>query len=688
MALAPALRAEHGGLGAFNRLTGKWYQVSQTAVPNTAIEPRWAEDDSILFFEEDTADGKQLRRVDPASGDSEVVELAEDELPPRAERGRRDRGPEGRQRRDRGRRGGWQSPDGRWEVVLRRGSLVLRELGEDGGDGARERVLMERDGRQLFRDRPVWAPDSSRFAIWRTRDVEEQRIHYVDSAPDDRLQPKHFTHPYPKPGDEIDTREPWVFFVDGSEPLEPDRSQLENPFECRALAWREDSRRATFEFIERGFGRHHVIEIDSGKRRQRVLVREDSDTFISVYNDSFRHDLDDGREILWVSERDGWKHLYLLDGRDGSVIRQLTRGEWVVRDVADVDEDAREVLVRISGCFEGQDPYLVHYIRVSIDDGTITPLTRSDGTHDRLVRSPGGKYYTCRWSRVDHPPVTELRRWGDGSLVTVLAEADDTALREAGWSDPEPFVAKDRDGRFDIHGIIIRPPDFDPARRYPVIEQIYAGPHDSHVPKSWRAWYAPAHEVAVHGFIVVRIDGKGTANRCREFHHFCYKNLKDAGFPDRIAWMKAAAARVPQMDLARVGIFGGSAGGQNALGALLFHPGFYKAAAADCGCHDNRMDKIWWNEQWMDWPIGPHYEENSNTTHIDKLEGALLLSVGELDKNVDPSSTYQVVNELIKADKDFEFLLMTGAGHGSGEKRYAQRRRVDFFQRHLGGPES
>jgi len=196
----------------------------------------------------------------------------------------------------------------------------------------------------------------------------------------------------------------------------------------------------------------------------------------------------------------------------------------------------------------------------------------------------------------------------------------------------------------------------------------------------------PKHEVAVHGFIVVQIDGKGTANRCREFHHFCHKNLKDAGLPDRIAWMKKAAERWPQMDLDRVGIFGGSAGGQNALGALLFHGDFYKAAAADCGCHDNRMDKIWWNEQWMGWPVGPHYGDNSNVTHAAKLQGALLLTVGEVDTNVDPSSTYQVINALIAADKDFEFLPMTGRNHGAGEERYAQRRRVDFFRRHLGGP--
>lgn len=700
--------AENGGLKAFNELTGKWFRISQTEVPNDQLQVSFSEDGSVVIHDLDTEDGRRLVVRDSASGKvlstidpgvswksfrsegRDAVILDTEDGPRRwtkdgleavetPESGKQDVEP--RRRRRGWRSENWKSPDGRYVVAVRDGDLLLREL-PDG----EEKVIARKDDDGLFRDAPAWAPDSSRFAVWKTRDVPERQVHYIDSAPDDQLQPKHFTNAYPKPGDEIDTRAPWVFFTDGGEPLAPDESLVENPFDCEKLAWRKDSRRLTFEYIERGFGKHHVIEIDSAKRIQRVLVREDSDDFVFVYGYSFRHDLEDGREILWMSERDGWKHLYLFDGTDGSVKRQLTKGEWIVRKVVDVDEEAREVLLEISGYHPDQDPYFIHYAWVSIDSGEMVVLTDSPGTHDRFERSPDGKYYTCRWSRVDHAPVTELRRWQDGSLVAVLAEADDTALREKGWSLPEPFVAKDRDGKFDIFGFIIRPPDFDPAKRYPVIENIYAGPQDSFVPKAWKPWMNAMHELAAHGFVVVKIDGRGTANRSREFLHFCYKNLKDAGLPDRIAWMKAAAGKYPEMDLGRVGVFGGSAGGQSALGALLFHGDFYKAAAADCGCHDNRMDKIWWNEQWMDWPVGPEYEDNSNVTHAKNLKGALLLTVGELDTNVDPSSTYQVIDALIAADKDFEFLPMTGMNHGSGESRYAQRRRADFFRRHLGGP--
>jgi dipeptidyl-peptidase 4 len=183
------------------------------------------------------------------------------------------------------------------------------------------------------------------------------------------------------------------------------------------------------------------------------------------------------------------------------------------------------------------------------------------------------------------------------------------------------------------------------------------------------------------------MDGMGTSNRSKKFHDVCWKDLADAGFPDRILWIKAAAAQYPYMDITRVGIYGGSAGGQSSTGAVLLHGDFYKVAVSDCGCHDNRMDKIWWNELWMGWPVGPHYAEQSNVTQAHRLQGKLLLTVGEMDQNVDPASTMQVVNALIKANKDFELLVMPGGGHGSGETPYGVRRRQDFFVRCLWGVE-
>ena len=219
-----------------------------------------------------------------------------------------------------------------------------------------------------------------------------------------------------------------------------------------------------------------------------------------------------------------------------------------------------------------------------------------------------------------------------------------------------------------------------------MLEYIYAGPHSAFVPKTFSAIPGGSvRELAELGFIVVQCDGMGTSHRSKAFHDVCWKNLGDSGFPDRIAWLRAAAAKHPQLDLTRVGIYGGSAGGQSSTRAMLAHGDFYQAAVSDCGCHDNRMDKIWWNEQWMGWPIGPHYADQSNVTLAKNLVGKLMLVVGELDKNVDPASTLQVANALVKADKDFELLLIPGAGHGAAELPYGKRRRADFFVRHLLG---
>ena len=352
-----------------------------------------------------------------------------------------------------------------------------------------------------------------------------------------------------------------------------------------------------------------------------------------------------------------------------------------------MDEDKRQITFRASGREPGQDPYYLHTYRVNFDGTGLLRLTKGDGTHSTHV-SPDKTVFIDTWSRVDLPPRHALRRVSDGKLLCELETADAKDLYATGWQHAERFVAKDRDGKFDIHGIICRPSNFDPKKKYPVVEVIYAGPHGSFVPKGWRSRYGQwRDELMELGFITVQIDGKGTNHRGREFQHFAHKNINDAGFPDRIKWMQAAAKKYPYMDISRVGIYGGSAGGQNAMAAMLWHGEFYKAAAADCGCHDNRMDKVWWNEQWMDYPVGPHYAEQSNTVNAHRLQGALLLTVGELDTNVDPASTYQVVNALIKADKDFEFLMFPGGGHGIGESRYAARKRMDFFVRHLHGVE-
>lgn len=412
-----------------------------------------------------------------------------------------------------------------------------------------------------------------------------------------------------------------------------------------------------------------------------TLLDETSPTFIDYAQKHYLQYLDATNELIWMSERDGWNHLYRFDLRTGQQLGQITQGSWVVKEVVSFDQEKRTMLLKVVGFFPEQDPYYEHWIRVSIDTGAIVNLTSANGTHD-LLFAPSGKWVVDRWSRVDQAPVTELRNAQTGEKIVGLETADWSALLATGWQVPERFTSVGRDGVTEIHGVIYRPSTFDPAKTWPVIEVIYAGPQGAFVPKS----FSPAHygqDMVELGFVVVQIDGMGTNWRSKAFHDVCWQNLGDSGFADRIIWLKVAKQRYSYLDLDRVGIFGGSAGGQSALRALLAHGDFYKAAVADCGCHDNRMDKIWWNELWMGWPIGPHYEEQSNVTQAHRLQGALMLVVGEMDRNVDPTSTLQVVDALIKADKNFDLLFVPGGGHGAGESPYGQRRRREFFVEHL-----
>ena len=423
-----------------------------------------------------------------------------------------------------------------------------------------------------------------------------------------------------------------------------------------------------------------ILSVDASTGKARAIVDEQSDTFIDYAGKFFCEYLDDTAELIWMSERDGWNHLYLYDAMAGTVKNQITRGEWAVRGVDRVDRERRQIWFRAGGVRPGQDPYYVHLCRVNFDGSGLIVLTEGDGNH--TVRfSPDRRYFIDTWSRVDLTPIQALYRSADGALLCWLEQADDSELRAGGWHPPERFVAKGRDGQTDIFGIIHWPKTVAAGWKYPVIESIYSGPQGAFVPKSFQTTYSQ-QKLTDLGFVVVQIDGMGTSYRSKAFHDVCFRNLGDAGFADRILWLKAAAAKYPQIDLSRVGIYGTSAGGQSALRGLLAHGEFYKAGVADCGCHDNRMDKIWWNELWMG-PLGPHYEEQSNVTQAHRLEGKLLLMVGELDKNVDPASTMQVVNALVKADKDFELLVMPGVGHGVLATPYGQRRLVDFFNRAL-----
>jgi dipeptidyl aminopeptidase/acylaminoacyl peptidase len=591
------------------------------------------------------------------------------------------------------RRGPVRSPDGKWEALINNYNLVIKPT------ESRDLVVLSTDGSEgnYYEARSiVWSPDSTKLAAYRVRPGYRREVHYVESSPEDQIQPKHTSIVYAKPGDVLDLEQPVLFDVIARKQLNVDNALFPNPYEISDPVWRKDSRAFTFEYNQRGHQIYRVIEVDAAGGKPRALISDEPATFFSYraangnLTDSgrrYRYDVDDGKEIIWMSERNGWGHLYLYDGSTGTVKNQITRGEWVVRGVQRVDETARQIWFVAGGTHPGKDPYFASFYRINFDGTGLVELTTTDANHNGSY-STDGQFFVDHYSRLDLAPVLEVRKTMDNSVVATVERGDSSELSKTGWQPPEAFTAKGRDGKTDIWGVIIRPSNFVPSKKYPVIENIYAGPQGSFVPKSFLSYSSMMAQAEI-GFIVVQIDGMGTSNRSKAFHDVAWKNLGDAGFPDRILWHKAVAAKYPWYDTSRVGLYGGSAGGQNALGGLLFHPEFYKAAVSYAGCHDNRMDKIWWNEQWMSWPIGPQYSASSNVDNAYRLQGDLLLIVGELDTNVDPSSTMQVVSQLIKHNKDFDLLVVPGANHGAarGDRyaAYGDHKRYDFFVRHLLG---
>ena len=560
-----------------------------------------------------------------------------------------------------------------------------------------------------------FSPDGRYYATVRIKPAPKHYVYYVEAMPRGSEQPVLHKQEYAKPGDSLNYRVPVVVELATGRVVEPSTELFQQQYEVSAPHWDKNGRTLTFTFNERGHHTYRLLELDAETGSVRTLIEEKNEKYVN-YNRLWRHDFEDGRRILWTSERDGRNHIYLYDRQKGQLIRQVTKGEFYVRNIQKVDEKAGVVYFSANGKsglrtsdnsqisnlnsqistpnsqfsilnsqFNEEDPYLIHYYKIGLNGKGLTCLTPEEGNH-RVTYTEDMAYLIDTYSTVTTPPVTVLRSAKDGKILRTLETADISRLEAEGWKAPEVFVAPGRDGVTPMWGLIQRPSNFDPTKKYPIIEYIYSGPGDQYVPKTFTPWLYYLQDVAELGFIVVQVDGMTTSFRTRAFEEVCYKNLKDAGFPDRKAWIRAAAEKYPYMDIDRVGIYGCSAGGQNAMAAVLWHGDFYKAAYAACGCHDNRMDKIWWNEQWMSYPIDSSYVECSNVENAWRLERPLMLVVGELDDNVDPASTMQVVAALQKAGKDFDLVVLPGAHHTMGET-FGEHKRADFFVRHLLGVE-
>jgi dipeptidyl aminopeptidase/acylaminoacyl peptidase len=602
------------------------------------------------------------------------------------------------------------SPDGKWEVVLRDFNLVLRNtatgeetrLTEDGSVdndysySPSSPTLQLRLGASKIRIPPsaYWSPDSSRFVGYRLDMRKSPRLTLVQSARGKESFPFAYSYHAPVAGNpDVAKVIPVAFDVAQKKGIAVKTEPLEwlwteaGPFRPQ---WSKDSSRVWFVDATRGFKQVRLREIDARTGETRTLIDENSARHVNYNLAFFNWKRLDSGEVVWISERDGWSHLYLYDSQSAALRRQLTEGAWAVREVVGIGKN--RVFFYGSGREPARDPYLQHLYSVDLAGGEPELLTPDPAEHE-VSLSPSGAYLVDNYSTINKPWTSVVRDSRDGSVVLELERGDPKPLERIGWTPPEPFEVLAADGKTKLYGVLFRPSRFDRSRKYPVIESVYAFPSRFAAPKGFSSrggsstTGAPSSQATAElGFIVVTLDGRGTGLRSREFQDTIYgEHWGDERWEDHVEALRQLARRYPYMDLNRVGIFGHSAGGADAVNAMLLRPDFYKAGVASAGSHAIEVGLALPTEQWAGFPPNGQVFGHSNIALAGRLQGKLLLAHGEVDDNVHPSSTMKLVQALIEANKDFEFLILPNDRHSLGSNLYLIRRRWDFFVKHLLG---
>jgi dipeptidyl-peptidase 4 len=593
-----------------------------------------------------------------------------------------------------------RSPDGRWIAYVENHNLFLRDSttgtalqltrdGEPGWDYATPlpslRAYVTQQTEEVkVRPAVFWAPDSSKFVTYRIDSRNAGRFTSLQFVPPHQLRPQAFSVVYPLPGEVLPKAYPIIFDVRANTRVDVKTPALDIAFQGGPFfEWFPDNKRFHYQTEERGWKQIELREVDAATGEQKVLLRETGEKYVDPGETWFEF-LNNDSEIVMSSERDGWNHLYLYNAKTGALERQLTRGEWVVRDLTSVDDKARRVYFLAGGREKGEDPYLTHLYSVGLD-GSGPELLTPDNANHMVSMSPDNQYFVDNYSRVDLPGGSVVRRAKDGSKVRDLEQADVSRLVSMGWKFPETFEGKAGDGTTDLYGLIWKPSNFDASKKYPIIEQVYTGPQGFFVPKTFSSAMR-LQSMAELGFVVVMVDGRGTTGRSRAFHEFSYHNL-GGSFADHVDMIKQMAARNPHMNIDRVGIYGTSAGGYGSTHAFLLFPDFYKVCESISGDHDARLDKAWWNELYQGYPVGADYAEQSNAALASRLKGHLLLVHGDIDDNVHPVETMRLVDALMSANKSFDMLFVPNMYHGESgiHAQYLVRRRWDYFVQYLLG---
>lgn len=540
-----------------------------------------------------------------------------------------------------------------------------------------------------------WSSDSSKIATFKVDQRNVSTLSLLQDAPGTGMRPVSYSYKYAFPGDpHVPGYEPVIIDLssDTITPLkyrsQPEVSLMDN--EKNVLQWWDETGNTTYSlFVERGEKTLRLLAADPYTGMVREIMNETGPSYIESTleygGDPNIRILSDG-DIIWFSERDGWGHLYRYDS-NGSLKNQVTKGPWVVRSILAVDEKNGHIYFTASGR-EGGNPYYQYLYRVQPDGNDLRLLTPGQADH-AISLSPDLTCFIDAYSRADLPTTTALRSM-DGTLLMHLARADDSDLKRTGWSPAERFTVTARDGKTDIYGLMFRPTNFDRTKKYPVIDVVYPGPYNIITKTSYPAsltWsskiYWTCQMISELGYIVVTMDGLGTAYRSREFHDASYQNLADCGLPDHITGIKQLAARYPYIDLSRVGIYGKSAGGFMAAQAMLTYPEFFKTGVAASGNHDCRLYGSFWGEKYEGYPVTDRYLEQVTALKASNLTGDLLLITGDMDDNVHPSMTMQLADALEKAGKKYDLMVFTNKNHDLNYDPYYLKTMMRYFLTNL-----
>ncbi len=599
------------------------------------------------------------------------------------------------------------SPDGHSEAFIRDWNLWLRDV--DGGretqlthDGVTDYGYATDNAGWIHSDRAilVWSPDSTKIATFR----QDQRATGSMTLVSTRVgHPEVKTWKYPLVGDKdvtliervvIDV--PTKTVVRLQTPPDQHRSTLCDDVSCDGgwedVQWAPDGRTLAFAASSRDHKQVWLRVADARSGAVRDVLDERVPTYFESGNGAvnWRY-LPQSNEVLWFSERSDWGNLYLYDLASGRLKHAVTTGVGNVTQVLRVDPASRTLWFRGVGREPGQDPYFQSFYRVSLDGGKPVLLTPEAADHT-ISLSPDGKWFVDAYSTPTAPPVTVLRDARDGHRAATIATADITRLKAAGWMPPTPIMVKARDGRTDLYGLMFKPSHFDAARRYPIVDYIYPGPQTGSVgSRSFVAARVDHQALAELGFIVVAIDGMGTPWRSKSFHDAFGGDVGDNTLPDQVAALRQLGARYPWIDLDRIGVWGHSGGGYATADAMFTYPDVFKVGISESGNHDNRNYEDDWAEKWQGLEQrrkdgSSNYDAQANETRAANLKGHLLLAHGLMDDNVPPSNTLLVVDALVKANKDFDLVVLPNARHGYGvDAPYMMRRRWDYFVRYLMG---